>query len=147
MAGKLRDFLHLSEHDRFREIFSQTAHFDVAGLADDDREIAGADQFREPGVRMPNERTGPIRDIQSRPAPHFAPSIGDAMRGDHDFRAWDRVRSIETIFRDAFFPQALADDGVVDQFAEDRERSGRGQGFGLGDGVAHPETHPEIFGQ
>jgi hypothetical protein len=41
--------------------------------------------------------------------------------------------------------QPLADDRIVHEFAQDRERALACELFGLVDGVAHAEAHSEMF--
>ena len=94
----------------------------MPALAYDDRKTAEAHEQTELRVRVPDERAGAIGDLKTGVAPFGALPIRCAVRGDHDFRRRCGLR-IERALAYAPLREAFADDGIVDEFAEDGERA------------------------
>jgi hypothetical protein len=141
---KFRNIITGTYDNGFREISDQSFYFDVAGFADDNGKESGGDELLELFVGVAHERTRSIRNVKSGRAPLRALLIGRAVRRDHNTR---RPRSclIERRLADVLCAQPLADDRIVHEFAQDRERTQACELFGLGNGVAHAEAHSEMF--
>src|SRR5712671_1314430 len=94
---------------------------------------------------MTHERAGAIGHTEAGRAPRRPGAVGSAVRGDHHLRRRSAGEVAEPAFSHAAFGQPIADDGIVDEFTEDGERSLLGEAFRLGDGVADAKTKAVVF--
>ena len=107
--------------------------------------------FDEYARRMPPELRIELREIkpEQRSSGRPAESVMSAerLKIEAALPKNARIVVVEKCFADAFGVKALPHDRVVHEFAENGEgRFGR-ELLGLGDGVAHAETDPEMFSQ
>jgi len=116
----------------------------MAWFADDNGKESGGDELLELLVRMAHERARSIGDIKSGCAPLRAFLIRRAVRRNHDTSGCRSCVS-ERRLPNILCTQPLADDRIVHEFAQDRERALACELFGLVDGVAHAEAHSEMF--
>ena len=70
----------------FRKIFGQPTNLDVPDLADNNWEVTSRDEPFQLFMRVPNERTRSIDNVESVLAPRCAFPIRRAMRSDHHAR-------------------------------------------------------------
>jgi hypothetical protein len=67
------------------------------------------------------------------------------MRCNHDLWRCRVGNAIERTFADTALGEPLANDGIVDEFTQNRERTFRGKMFGLRDGVTDAEAKAVVF--
>ena len=125
------------------QVAGQAAHLDVVLLADDDRVAPFADQLHQRQVDALDQRAGGVVDLVSL----VAQSQLDLLRG--------AVRRQQHGARLHLLGGAGADGaggvharhhvGVVDEVAQDGQRSLPRQAHRQLDGVAHAETHPHVL--
>jgi hypothetical protein len=113
-------------------------------LTDHHWEKSGSNHAPELFVGVLHERAGPVGHIKAGGAPLDAFPIRRAMRSDHNSSRAGAL-AVERGLGDALASQPLAHNRVVHQLAQNREWLLGGELFRQGDGVAHTETHSEIF--
>jgi hypothetical protein len=140
-----REDVGIVEYDVERiEIAGQAAHFHVIALAHDDDVIAITREGRHRPVRDADEGTRRFHDRKPERAGTRKCAFGRPMGGNHHRRRPDVLHVPRD--GDAFGVQGAKDRGVVDEVAENRQRTGICAIEGKIDGVANAETHAKVKG-
>ena len=86
-----------------------------------------------------------MRAYQLALTPHGVHTAhGSAVCGDHHLRSGRAGGGFESAFPDALSGEALADDGIVDEFAEDGQRAFSGELFRPCNGVPDAEAEAVV---
>ena len=127
------------------EIADEAAHLDVPGLADDNGMSSLGRETSEGTVSARHQRTGGVVDGEAALAQFQTHAVGDAVGRQQHRR---RVDVLLTIDAHGAGGVELGDHvGIVDEIAEDGQRSLARQADGEIDGVAHAEAHTEVLSQ
>ena len=80
---QLQDVTWKIDNARFRKIFRQSTNLNVPDVADDNGEVTSSDEPFQLFVRVPNERTRSIDNVESVLAPRCAFCVRCSMCGNH----------------------------------------------------------------
>ncbi len=142
--GEMRDFF---DDMSAGKVADESFHFDVAGLADDHRKVTKRNELPKLTMRTPHQRTRPIGHVKTSAPPRRSRGVRSTMRRDHDLGSRRAGEITETAFQHPTKSEAVPDDGVVDELAEDGELAVFSETVRLGDGVADAETESVVFCQ
>jgi hypothetical protein len=113
----------------------------MVAAADDDGVVALVYEAAERMMSHVYERTGSLDDLVAERLHALERAIGGPVRGDQHGAGGGVGRLPD--HADAVFPEAIEDRLVVDEIAENRERSRLGAPERERNRVAHAEAHPE----
>ena len=134
-----------SENDiKLVEITSESPHFDVFALADNDGMKSARHQITQHPMSVMHQRARGFDDVEPTVDYVSDGALGTAVRGDDDgvgFHLCQVGGKTETPV-----PQRLQNGIVVDEFAENCGRLAFGLAMRERDGVANPETHAKMSG-
>lgn len=125
------------------EIAGEADDFHMTAPANDDGMVAFGGEFGDRPMSERNERTGAFEHFVAVAAGIGDGSRGRAMSGDHGHGSFDAGGiGLEA---DAATAEVVQDGFVMDQFAQDRERTLLSFGLSESDGIANAEAHTEMI--
>ena len=83
MTRQFQNVLSQIDNARVMKIFGQSANFNVPGIANYDREIAGRHETFQLIMRVSNKRTSSIDHVEAAFPPNRAFRIGSTVSGYH----------------------------------------------------------------
>jgi hypothetical protein len=144
-GGELRQVRLVLDDGAVVEVADEAAHLDMARLADDNGMSPLGHETSQAAVRPRHQGAGGIVHGQPALVQFQTHAVGDAVGGEQHGRGADLVLARDA---DGAGGVDLGDDiGVVNEVAQDGERPLARQVQGEVDGVAHAETHAEVFRQ
>ena len=114
----------------------------MSALTDDHGMVAVADERLDRPVRHVHERARRVHDLETEGARAGQGALRRAVRRDHDGPGRDLGRILRG--RDPSGAQAGEDGVVMDEIAENRQRSRVAAAYRQVDGIANTETHAEV---
>ena len=128
----------------FVQVADEAADLDVLRLADDDGVPPFADELAQGQVRPRHKRAGGVIDLQAVPAQLQLHVVGRAVGGQQHGRRPHFAAQRNAHGAGLVHPRHHV--GVVDEVAEDGQRTAARQVQRQVHGVAHPETHAVMLG-
>ena len=93
----------------------------------------------------PHERAGRVGHLEPGLLPRLAALVGGPVGGDEDPAGRSALEALEPALVNAPGGERFEHERIVDELAEDRQRTFRREVFGLPECVAHAEAEAVVF--